>query len=487
MQTPSVSPVAALSHNDDSAMSDTGLTLPAEEMELFIAHKLSASAGVARLMCMQKKRAADEYVVSSSRLTSSLAVYPPLPLASSELHSSTGHVSHVLLSKGRWTEHTGHRGPGGRLYLQVEEMTWLLEQGVLEVMHEDMPLSIEEAYSLLLDTTVPHSLAHPSSAYAVYNTLRNGGYVLMRLQQFSQLHTPARVSASASASRARSSDSTAALYSVTSFPPPQAKKQSRRDAQRKASTLSAEQLQQERDRLLEMQSLIPCYDAATVTGRSHAAASVPVGGIPAAASVAAASSSTATPASSSADSIPLLPSSLFSLLSLPCDVYCVWLPGGGAVNAQESHNTSAAASFRKSSPGLPDFLCIATNPWLTFEQMWEGRRLCTRAVSSAFQQKRHAEATFSSRKAGRPPCFGDALELMYTLSAERSAVAPSGHALELMPLRLAHVPLHQQRVLFLDWPSLPAPSCIELQHHATRQAQHAQAFQKASGLSIFQH
>src|SRR2546423_1204853 len=118
------------------------------------------------------------------RLTSSVAVYPPipLPLSESEFDSESpsviGHISQVILSKGRWTEIHGHRGPAGRFYLYVEEMTWLLEQGMLEVLHENIPLSVEEAYTLLLDTSVPYSLVHPSSAYALYNTLRNSGYVL---------------------------------------------------------------------------------------------------------------------------------------------------------------------------------------------------------------------------------------------------------------------------------------------------------------------
>jgi hypothetical protein len=97
----------------------------------------------------------DGAYISHKLLTSSLAIYRPLPLSSTavaaSLPATQGHLAHVLVQRGRWLEHVGHRGPAGRTYLFVEEYTYMMESGALEIVHQGVPLSIQESYALLLD------------------------------------------------------------------------------------------------------------------------------------------------------------------------------------------------------------------------------------------------------------------------------------------------------------------------------------------------
>jgi len=198
---------------------------------------------------------------------------------------------------------------------------------------------------------------------------------------------------------------------------------------------------------------------------------------------------------------------LHALLSTPCDAFCVWLPPGGGGGTPGSANSNSskggAASFKKSAPGLPDFLCLVTNPWLTFERLWGARILCSRDVVAEFQRQRRAARGAGAQPAAyEPPCLGDALSSMFAMSAERAlimlkpatpegstaaaAAAPASaskagpSSASLMPLRIAHVPVQQQRVFFSDWPAmLPPPSCID-------PTQHAHVLRSAANASIFQ-
>ena len=139
-----------------------------EEEEPYIAHKLSdhtpRTRGEERTIgrtCGRAPRLTRFLFVSDVvrcvRLTSSVAVFPPLPLSSNSaavVAAEDVHVAHVLLLKGKWSDHMGHRreGGGGRMYLFVEEMMFLIEQGAIEVVTQDMPLSIQEAYTILHET-----------------------------------------------------------------------------------------------------------------------------------------------------------------------------------------------------------------------------------------------------------------------------------------------------------------------------------------------
>jgi hypothetical protein len=111
--------------------------------------------------------ASDGAYISHKLLTSSLAVYPPLPLTSAPAAAASvpvaqGHLAHVLVQRGRWLEHVGHRGPAGRTYLFVEEFTYMMESGALEIVHQGIPLSIQESYALLLDNEggTGHTIGH---------------------------------------------------------------------------------------------------------------------------------------------------------------------------------------------------------------------------------------------------------------------------------------------------------------------------------------
>jgi hypothetical protein len=74
-------------------------------------------------------------------------------------------------------------------------------------------------------------------------------------------------------------------------------------------------------------------------------------------------------------------------------------------------------------------------------------------------------------------------------SAAAAASVPSAPSppAPVMPLRLAHMPVHQQRVFYVDWPMLlPAPSCLDpAVAQTSQQAQHAQAHKLASTMSAF--
>lgn len=93
-------------------------------------------------------------------LNSSLSVYPCLsPSRPFECES--------LVVRGKWSLHTGHMVDRRQL-LYLEEMLYLMKEGVMEVMDEEIPMSIAEGYALLnespsqeaIDTQRPeHSLS----------------------------------------------------------------------------------------------------------------------------------------------------------------------------------------------------------------------------------------------------------------------------------------------------------------------------------------
>lgn len=396
--------------------------------------------------------------VTAHRLTSSVAVYPPPPFSSSASSSScagsAAHLAQIVLVKGKWFESMGHRGSGGGQYLFVEEMLHLMEAGVIEVSYDGMPMSIEEGYAALHRTAIPHALVHPPSAYLAFSTLRNGGFILMRPALFDEMHPTPRA---ATAAAAAASSSVVPPYSVSHIPAPQSKKSARRrDAGKIAATpLSPEDAAREKERMRAMQSWLP---SAGATGAAAAAASAST----AASAISAASATLADPSAASSSAA----SALHALLSTPCDYFHVWLPPGHASNfgnslvaaaaaaASSSSKSSTASHFKKSAPCLPDFLCAVTNPWLSFEQLWGARTAaCTPDACAEFVKQRRKSA------AGKPitPCVGELFHCHFTLSAEQGTP---------VPLRVAHAPLSQQRVFFVDWPDLSptTPSYLASAH-----------------------
>jgi hypothetical protein len=222
-------------------------------------------------------------------------------------------------------------------------------------------------------------------------------------------------------------------------------------------------------------------------------------------------------------SSPVLSSSseLLELLALPCDAWCAWLPGGSSDSSSAGGGGGGTGTWRKTAPPLPDFLCIVANPVLTFERLWSVRLHCSRAaVAQALkeQQKQQQQQPRQS-PADRRLTLAAVLSLQHSMSDElaaaavaaavssarssggASAAASAGPATAaaasvpsapsppapVMPLRLAHMPVHQQRVFYVDWPMLlPAPSCIDpAVAQTSQQAQHAQAHKLASTMSAF--
>ncbi|KAJ8786957.1 hypothetical protein J1605_023212 [Eschrichtius robustus] len=70
----------------------------------------------------------------------------------------------------------------GRQRLHPEEALYLLECGSIQLFHQDLPLSIQEAYQLLLTEDTVTFLQ-----YQVFSHLKRLGYVLRRFQASSVL------------------------------------------------------------------------------------------------------------------------------------------------------------------------------------------------------------------------------------------------------------------------------------------------------------
>lgn len=209
-----------------------------------------------------------------------------------------------------------------------------------------------------------------------------------------------------------------------------------------------------------MQAWLP---SAGVAGAAAAAASTAASIVAPAVSISADASSPADHSAAAAAAA----AALHDLLSTPCDYFHVWLPPGHASNfgnplvaaaaaaaaAASSSHSQPASPFKKSAPCVPDFLCVVSNPWLSFEQLWHARSdACTPAACAEFVKERRKSAGSNALL----PCLGDLFHSHFSLSSERGAP---------VPLRVGHVPLSQQRVFFVDWPELsPTPSYLFSAH-----------------------
>ena len=65
----------------------------------------------------------------------------------------------------------------GHLVLEAEEALYMLDHGMLELYYNDLPVSVQEAYELLLSDEFP--LYH----YSVYCYLRNLGFIVLRYKR----------------------------------------------------------------------------------------------------------------------------------------------------------------------------------------------------------------------------------------------------------------------------------------------------------------
>lgn len=133
--------------------------------------------------------------------------------------------------------------------------------------------------------------------------------------------------------------------------------------------------------------------------------------------------------------------------------------------------------FKKSDPPYPDFVCAVTNPVLTFERLWSVRPYCSRENVRRVQQyrsellhKRHQDSTPASPTTPLLPCVADLFAALYDLADNRAAAATAASGVthhmhsssQPMCLRIAHVPVQQHRVFFIDAPILqPAPDWID--------------------------
>ncbi|EFA78505.1 hypothetical protein PPL_09157 [Heterostelium album PN500] len=81
----------------------------------------------------------------------------------------------VINRKGRYYESMGHT-VGGKLYLHIEEAMYLASIGAMEIYYKDAPLVLQECYKLF-ETDYCN---FPFSNYQVYSFLKKQGYHLLR-------------------------------------------------------------------------------------------------------------------------------------------------------------------------------------------------------------------------------------------------------------------------------------------------------------------
>jgi hypothetical protein len=339
------------------------------------------------------------------RLTSSLAVYQPasgnvgsVPTECRTDDPSEQHTALTLINRGNWASSMGQSAPGGKLLLYAEEFTFLLEQGGLEVLYEDLPLSIVEAYAVLHQTGIPNALQHPASAYQVYSSLRTNGFVVMRPAQYYRAHGRAREkeklaggeslpaepsslpeigsespvtaedaemdarnprkrkafaslgedeheeqSAGQSATAmgppaTRASHRPRSVYASIHIPRPTPKRHNFGAAHMQPALpnkVKEMSMEQQMKRLTEMQGVLQTFKFGFLEREPDRAAS----------SVQSESSS--------------LSESLYSLLCTPCDYWFCWLPVGSSAAAGLISQAETGA-FRKAQPAPPDFICAVT-------------------------------------------------------------------------------------------------------------------------------
>ncbi|XP_028413147.1 tRNA-splicing endonuclease subunit Sen54-like [Dendronephthya gigantea] len=82
----------------------------------------------------------------------------------------------VLIAKGVHWNVFG-KSINGHLVLEPDEALYMLDHGMLELFHNDLPVSLQQAYDLLL------SDEFPLHEYVVYSYLRNLGYIVLRYKR----------------------------------------------------------------------------------------------------------------------------------------------------------------------------------------------------------------------------------------------------------------------------------------------------------------